>query len=400
MKRTARRQFLKQSSLATMIAASRLTTEAFSQNQTAASPSQYRGPLADFDLNDREFDSLQFCLSSYEQVKPSMSFSADNEASARAWQKQVRSKLVELLGGFPSHRVALRARVLEKKDMGGYTREKIIFQSRDNLSVFGYLLLPKNRSRALPAVVCLPGHGRGVDDVVGIAEKGEQREGKSSYEKDFAIQVVENGYAAFAIEQLAFGCRRDEAARKKGASTSSCQPAAGAALLFGQTMIAWRVWDVFSGLATPKFVTRETAVLLILAASLLVFRTLRERCLMVWIVGWLAYNVSPGARVLLYVNVRNQDRRQGIGKAMLDHAGLRANDSPVMYLFDGPSASWGRDRHRSTRTSQPTWKKSSRTANRGIRQRGSDPRLQRNYRCRTQGTHSSANPRTGACQPR
>src|SRR5438876_4093655 len=53
--------------------------------------------------------------------------------------------------------------------------------------------------------------------------------------------------------------------------------------------VAWRVWDVFSGLATPKFVTRETAVLLILAASLLVFRTLRERCLMVWIVAWVAY---------------------------------------------------------------------------------------------------------------
>src|SRR6185436_16428495 len=50
---------------------------------------------------------------------------------------------------------------------------------------------------------------------------------------------------AFAIEQLAFGCRRDEAARKKGAGQSSCQPAAGAALLFGQTMIGWRVWDVF-----------------------------------------------------------------------------------------------------------------------------------------------------------
>ena len=32
--------------------------------------------------------------------------------------------------------------------------------------------------------------------------------------------------------------------------------------------------------------------------------------------------------------------------------------------------------------------------NRGIRQRGSDPRVQRNYRCRMRGTHSSANPRT------
>ena len=53
--------------------------------------------------------------------------------------------------------------------------------------------------------------------------------------------------------------------------------------------VVWRAWEFLSGLATPKFVTRETAVLLILAASLLVFRTLRERCLMVWIVGWLAY---------------------------------------------------------------------------------------------------------------
>src|SRR5215470_6821895 len=53
--------------------------------------------------------------------------------------------------------------------------------------------------------------------------------------------------------------------------------------------VLWRAWAGLGSLATPKFVTRETAVLLILAASLLVFRTLRERCLMVWIVGWLAY---------------------------------------------------------------------------------------------------------------
>src|SRR5438876_10243495 len=53
--------------------------------------------------------------------------------------------------------------------------------------------------------------------------------------------------------------------------------------------VVWRAWEFLSGLATPKFVTRETAVLLILAACLLVFRTLRERCLMVWVVGSLGY---------------------------------------------------------------------------------------------------------------
>ena len=124
------------------------------------------------------------------------------------------------------------------------SREKILFQSRDNLTVFGYLLLPASRSGAVPGVICLPGHGRGCDDIVGIAEDGSQRETKSGYSRDFALQAVEQGYAAFAIEQLAFGCRRDEAVRKRGGGASSCQPAAGAALLFGQTMIGWRVWDV------------------------------------------------------------------------------------------------------------------------------------------------------------
>src|SRR6185312_7726295 len=59
--------------------------------------------------------------------------------------------------------------------------------------------------------------------------------------------------------------------------------------------IAWRAWEILGGVAAPKFVTRETAVLLILAASLLVFRTLRERCLMIWIVGWTAYFISAHA---------------------------------------------------------------------------------------------------------
>ncbi len=56
--------------------------------------------------------------------------------------------------------------------------------------------------------------------------------------------------------------------------------------------VAWHAWGISGGLALTKLVTREAVVLLVLAASLLVFRTLRERCLLIWIVGWLAYFVS------------------------------------------------------------------------------------------------------------
>src|SRR5215469_13681583 len=61
--------------------------------------------------------------------------------------------------------------------------------------------------------------------------------------------------------------------------------------------LLWRAGSILGGLAVPKLVAREMALLLILAASLLVFRTLRERCLMVWIVGWIAYLVSHHALI-------------------------------------------------------------------------------------------------------
>src|SRR5512142_3192950 len=59
--------------------------------------------------------------------------------------------------------------------------------------------------------------------------------------------------------------------------------------------ILWHAWEGVTRLPMPKLVAREMAVLLILAASLLVFRTLRERCLMLWIVGWVAYLASRHA---------------------------------------------------------------------------------------------------------
>ena len=118
----------------------------------------------------------------------------------------------------------------------------------------------------------------------------------------------------------------------------------------------WRAWTVPGGLAASKLVTREIAVLLILAAILLVFRTLRERCLMVWIVGWVAYLASHHALLyagvnpyvvpvaqgefmfavalfvagtLIYANARNWLKPlAAIGFALIIFAGLRAFYAP------------------------------------------------------------------------
>jgi dienelactone hydrolase len=241
-----RREFLKRGTVAGVIATGLPVSAAFAGTSTPAAvpPNVPPDELLDSALAARRLDSKDFCLSEYDAITPSMSFKATNAAAAKRWQTRARQKVTERLGGFPATRAPLAAEVLETKDFGSYTREKIVFDTRRNLSALGYLLLPKNATRPLPAVVCFSGHGRGLPDILGMADDGSQRtERGMSYAKEYAVQCVEHGYATFAVEQLALGTRRDEAARRSSPSADSCRPAATSALLLGQTMAGWRVWD-------------------------------------------------------------------------------------------------------------------------------------------------------------
>ena len=193
--------------------------------------------------DDAGLDPVRWTLDQYQSAPLRLTFRAKSKAEAEAWQKQLRAKLTELLGGFPS-RTPLNARTIDVRDFPRYRREKFMFESRPGLSVVGYLLVPKSGKTPHAAVICVPGHGRGVDDIVGIDENGRDRTEKPFYQRDFAIQAVEHGMAAVACEPMAFGHRRDAITKRKGPTTSACQPAAGSALLLGQTMIGWRVWDV------------------------------------------------------------------------------------------------------------------------------------------------------------
>jgi dienelactone hydrolase len=206
---------------------------------------KYTGALDGFEtkVNAAGFDPIAFTDKLHDAAPMRMTFQARTRRQAEQWQIRLRAKLTELVGGFPEKRAPLESQTLEVRDFPGYRREKFVFQSRPGVSVLGYLLTPKSEA-PLATMVCIPGHGRGVDDIVGIDDKGQDRPVHAGYQNDFAIQVTEHGMAAVAIEPMSFGCRRDAKTKARGLGTSSCQPTAGAALLLGQTMIGWRVYDV------------------------------------------------------------------------------------------------------------------------------------------------------------
>ena len=57
-------------------------------------------------------------------------------------------------------------------------------------------------------------------------------------------------------------------------------------------LLSFSTWLAARDITVPGLTPQESAALILLAASLLVFRAFRERYLLIWTLGWLAYFVS------------------------------------------------------------------------------------------------------------
>ena len=201
--------------------------------------------MSNISLNPAEYAARRI-----RETRPALSFRPP-ELSPDEWQVALRSRLKEALGGLDSwERVPLDAQITKAVELDGYRRETLTFATRPGLRTFGYFLTPTpNTQRPTPAVLCLPGHGRGVDSIVGMAEDGTQREigENAEYQADFALQCVAQGWAVLALEQVSFGHRRG-AVDSGDAGASSCQPDSMAAQMLGESMTGWRVWDAMRAL--------------------------------------------------------------------------------------------------------------------------------------------------------
>jgi len=190
----------------------------------------------------RVFRPLQPFLELYKQPRI-YEFNARTIEEWKKWREDLKSKLIELLGGFPE-RVPLSGEVLERKEFDSYIRERIVFDSAPDTSVVGYLLIPKGVEFPVPGVIALHGHGYGKDDIVGIWEDGTDRTIPDGYQKDFGISLVKSGFVTLAIEQACFGERRESEDIAKDKYQSSCRKVSFWAMLLGKTVIGMRVWDV------------------------------------------------------------------------------------------------------------------------------------------------------------
>lgn len=171
--------------------------------------------------------------------QPILSFNPT--ANYDVWRMQVKEKFEELLGDEPE-RVALNTTIEWEKDRGAYIERRIVFDTEPETSVPCHLLLPKRGKEPYPVVICLQGHSSGMHISLGRERFEGDRKLISSGDRDFALQIVREGYAALVLEQRGFGERKCDEKILKGSTT--CSHPAMVASLLGRTFIKERAWDI------------------------------------------------------------------------------------------------------------------------------------------------------------
>jgi dienelactone hydrolase len=125
-------------------------------------------------------------------------------ASLGEWQANrtiIRSELWHLLGDLPERPKVPPVRILKREDRGAYSLEKFEFDNGAGAIVPGYLLLPKNLTGKVPAILYCHWHGGDYD--IGKEELFRN-------DKTFRLTgptLALRGFAVIAIDSYCFGER-------------------------------------------------------------------------------------------------------------------------------------------------------------------------------------------------
>ncbi|MBI1311817.1 hypothetical protein GC176_11040 [bacterium] len=158
-----------------------------------------------------------------------------------AWQRDLRAKFVERLGGFPE-KTPLNARVVGRLDRGDHRIEKIIFESRPGFPVTANLYLPM-QEMPFPGVLFPCGHS-------------ENGKAYSAYQKA-CILLARNGCAALIFDPVGQGERKQvlksdadgqESAEGAYGATGEHMVTGVAPILLGENLATQLVWDGIRGI--------------------------------------------------------------------------------------------------------------------------------------------------------
>ena len=100
--------------------------------------------------HEQERDTLAFSHQLYADTPRQLAFQAATVAEAEVWQRELRAKLIELVGGFPPRAVRFRTwSVWKRRISPPISRNGFSFKSRPTLSYLRLMSLLRSLSTVL-----------------------------------------------------------------------------------------------------------------------------------------------------------------------------------------------------------------------------------------------------------
>ncbi len=175
-----------------------------------------------------------------EKMRPSLGF--DESVDYGEWKEKIREKFLELTGlnEIAKNDCPLNVQIEWREQKEGYELIRFTFDSEVGETVPCYLLIPDTGKEKYPVAITLQGHTSGFHLSIGeLRFEGDERQQPRN---SFALQAVENGYIALAIEQRGMGERKTHTPDRH--PMFNCRYASLIALQLGRTILGERIWDV------------------------------------------------------------------------------------------------------------------------------------------------------------
>ena len=143
----------------------------------------------------------------WEALEPSSPYQATTREEWADWQQELRIAVADCLGAQP-HALALAPRMRAEGTFDGGIRFRFgEVDTAEGVTVPFLVLIPPGVTAPTAGVLCIHGHGDGMNPLVGLNAAGEPIE--NEYQHAFALAACRKGFVVLTFDMLCFGRRRD-----------------------------------------------------------------------------------------------------------------------------------------------------------------------------------------------
>ncbi len=192
----------------------------------------------------RQFSMIEYFNRRAKDWEPKLAFKGKTVEEWKAWREKAEAKFLELLGDFPEP-VDLSPEVIYSVEDNGLIRERVIFDSEEDMSVPCYVLhsadMPRDRKGC--AIVCSHGHGPfGKEPVAGVCANEALRSNIQSHNYNYGEQMARRGFLTICPDLRVFGERDDGGDPYPGRDKCNVHFIRG--MIIGIYTLTLNIWDI------------------------------------------------------------------------------------------------------------------------------------------------------------